>query len=473
MATIAITDWYAWAAGVSLLVALAVLVFLAWWALFSDRPGDRRRCPHCWYDLSYSPGMTCTECGFEARTERDLRRIRRRTGLATLSILGCVTIGLFILDRANTRGWMTYLPTGLVLAAAPYADDPNGAVLSDLVRRIRGGELAREDWMTLLEQCLAGDAGAPLTSDAWIDKYARHLVTAESMAAKTDDQEWAATIERLLLDVPPRIRLDTRKVWPAGHAPTVDVFARSWWPRGTQWRIRAAPLLPGAKIDEHVLLDAPIQRRSYSLSLPRLGPGVHKVDVELTVSRRRDAGSDWETLAPIVVPVDCIVMDAPQAKLEPVTGADVDEVMRNVFGRGLAKFGRGSLPVRVNVDIRQSQTAILEDTAIGARIEVRRNGKLGRRLDMWWLAGGAPDGTSAWEVPWHDDEVLGAPLRDDEVWTIRARGDLELALRVQGATKYWAGEVDVEVPARFQGAHAPYRGWVVWEGDDAESGPKQ
>ena len=46
------------------------------------------------------------------------------------------------------------------------------------------------------------------------------------------------------------------------------------------------------------------------------------------------------------------------------------------------------------------------------------------------------------------------------VWTVRARGLPELALRVEGVSKYWAGEAEAEVGVRSTGAPAPSRGWV-------------
>jgi len=470
---IAISDWYGLIGGLSLLLGLALLVFLAWWALYSDRPADRRRCPRCWHDLRYTQGLMCTECGFNADAEADLRRVRRRWPLATFAILGCVAIGLFLLDRVHTRGWVSYVPTRVLLAALPLAGDANGLILSDLQRRIRAGDLDHGHWITLLERCRVGDGSARPPTDAWIAKYGRHLDAAEKVAAHTNDDEWRSTLEQLLLDVPPRVDLRARSVWPARIAPTVDILARSWWPRRTQWRIRAEPKVAGARAVEHVLLDDAIQRRSCSLPLPVLSPGRHEVPVELTISRRAGPDAEWETFEPQTRAVAINVSDEASATLEPITDDATDEAIRSVFAGGLAKFRGGSLPVRINVRIRQTFSAIFEDTAVGLRVEVFRNGKRGRQLDMWWLAGAGDGGwTSAWEVPWHDDEVLGAPASPDDVWTIRARGDLELALRVNGASKYWAGDVTVDVPIRFQNDQAPDRGWISWEEAQADEQPR-
>ena len=87
------TGWILWIEALGLLALAGFLVFAAWWALFSDRPRGRRRCPQCWYELTHNPGMTCPECGFVARSERELHRRRRRTWAGILAMLGCVMVG--------------------------------------------------------------------------------------------------------------------------------------------------------------------------------------------------------------------------------------------------------------------------------------------------------------------------------------------------------------------------------------------
>ncbi len=54
------------------LASLAAIWLLS--ALFRDRSRGRLRCPRCWYDMA-GAGLTCPECGKQARSERALRRI--------------------------------------------------------------------------------------------------------------------------------------------------------------------------------------------------------------------------------------------------------------------------------------------------------------------------------------------------------------------------------------------------------------
>ena len=53
-------------------------VFIAWRFGWRDPGKGTRRCPRCWYDMSATAGMKCSECGHEARREAALFRRRRR-----------------------------------------------------------------------------------------------------------------------------------------------------------------------------------------------------------------------------------------------------------------------------------------------------------------------------------------------------------------------------------------------------------
>src|SRR5262245_61920917 len=105
-------DWAFWSAGGT--IALTGLLLCAW-ALFRDRPRGRRRCPQCWDDLGAVPGLTCPECGREARTETRLFRTRRRWRWAIVGasfmVLGLAGAGTPIVASGN---WVGYTPIPLL-----------------------------------------------------------------------------------------------------------------------------------------------------------------------------------------------------------------------------------------------------------------------------------------------------------------------------------------------------------------------
>lgn len=118
-------NWFLWIGGG---VAIAAGVVLLTWAMLGDRiRGGRRkrRCPRCWYDMSGVPGLTCPECGREARNERRLHRTRRRWGwgaAAALAMAGGAALGL--LGRYSAEVAPIVLP--VLLDALASSDSTSG-----------------------------------------------------------------------------------------------------------------------------------------------------------------------------------------------------------------------------------------------------------------------------------------------------------------------------------------------------------
>lgn len=79
---------------VYLVIALSgVVVAVLGWR--GGRPGRRRWCPRCGYDLSSTESRTCTECGFSSTDERDFRRRRRRWWVVIIGLLIVATASAF------------------------------------------------------------------------------------------------------------------------------------------------------------------------------------------------------------------------------------------------------------------------------------------------------------------------------------------------------------------------------------------
>lgn len=86
------------------------------WFIFGDRLTLRgvkaRRCPKCWYDLSHSPGLRCSECGYEAKRERQLHRARRKRRWVAAAMLIFIAAHLSLKGPAiKARGWFAAVPT--------------------------------------------------------------------------------------------------------------------------------------------------------------------------------------------------------------------------------------------------------------------------------------------------------------------------------------------------------------------------
>jgi hypothetical protein len=100
------------------LLGLGGLV-LAAWALFGDR-SRARRCRGCWYSMEGVPGLTCPECGWEAKSEGVLTRRRRRWRVVILGVVLAGGGAGMVVNKYVSRldaGWWSVTPTvGLVVA---------------------------------------------------------------------------------------------------------------------------------------------------------------------------------------------------------------------------------------------------------------------------------------------------------------------------------------------------------------------
>lgn len=134
-------DWIA----ITCWVVLGASGLLALWALFWDRPRGRLRCRKCAYDMS-GGGLVCPECGREHKTERSLKRTRRKWKTAT----SAVVIGTFALYAKHQRdliayeGWYGFVPSCVLVALVDpdtLVYDPRlesaGAVLERRVSLVR------------------------------------------------------------------------------------------------------------------------------------------------------------------------------------------------------------------------------------------------------------------------------------------------------------------------------------------------
>ncbi len=110
------TAWLWWIGGAALgLVSL----WLLYWSLLHDRSKGCRRCPKCWYNMSGTDSMTCSECGRTAKREKKLYKTRRRWRWAFAAVLFLlVAYGSSLTPKIRRDGWIRAAPTfGLIILA--------------------------------------------------------------------------------------------------------------------------------------------------------------------------------------------------------------------------------------------------------------------------------------------------------------------------------------------------------------------
>ncbi|MHC4769464.1 MAG: hypothetical protein ACYTEI_12230, partial [Planctomycetota bacterium] len=163
-----LTYWLAWMLG-PVLICLGVV--LTWWGLFGDRARGRRRCSRCWHDLSHTPGMTCSECGYTAKKDRTFFRTRRRllptvVGVVVASL--AATWGIELLQR---QGVISQLPTRVLMVSLPFVGGAHEEITGELSIRLGRGGLTESHYRMLVRRCLGGDRWARPVTVPWEEKY--------------------------------------------------------------------------------------------------------------------------------------------------------------------------------------------------------------------------------------------------------------------------------------------------------------
>jgi hypothetical protein len=484
-------DWVYWLALFGVLAVNGALVYLAWWGLFSDRAKGRRRCPRCWYDLAYSPGMTCAECGFTAQREAQLYRTRRRYRVSAAAILASVLIAIALNNRITQRGVPSMLPTRLLLWMLPLSEPSNNiaTIYGELLSRTATSKFSDSQWQTLIERCAQGDWWARPVSDDWIAKYGRLI--SNWRPTFVDD----AALEAPLSGIPPRIDVTTRETWPQDLPIVLAVQVRDWWPWGMECRIRATPRYantasgaarPLQSITFYRTGDDRPPRSAYALHLPPLDQQTGQIVIDFEIDRRRmsnrngltraleekpssmrDESGEWERVAQQTISLSTRAQGALEQLIQPVDDPLMAQAMARVFANGAVKWPAGPSTVRFQIDQSATHIGAMNDTAVGVSAELLCDDMVARRLNLWWIAGLAGNAPMSrqygFEIDYEDSELLQNVNAEDGRWRMRVRSDPRIALRAGTAPKHWSGEFTVPLKLRLNNGSAPPRAWWTQE----------
>ncbi len=286
-----IYDWISWISGG--LLAIGGLA-LGVWALFWDRPRGRRRCPKCWYDMTKSSGLVCSECGHEAKREQKLSKTRRRLFPARMGVL-LVLAGIVLLAVPRYRqGSEKIVPTTVLVWLTPELEDMWPAAAAELNARLEKGTPWGWQWRWLINRLIEDRQFCHIdikTPDRWPEA----VELAGEVRCELD-----AAVYRMLPSARCRAWIEPR--FDGDAAPVIVTADPNWSdgsPQGASWR-RARPLgLPRGSGDRTLEFDVIIERSrtrptGYFLIFPSFeGEGwqtIHKtrVTIPLTVTGTLD-----------------------------------------------------------------------------------------------------------------------------------------------------------------------------------------
>jgi hypothetical protein len=450
------TYWLMWAAGI-LLVTLGVAI--TWWGLFGDRSRGRRRCPRCWHDLSHTPGMRCSECGYLARKERAFFRTHRRIVPAVAGVAAATIAATYGLEHLQTQGLISTLPTRVILLTMPLVGEHHHTLSGELASRIGRKKLTDAHYRALVKRCLKGDRSARPISVPWEMKYG--LLLDQCRGVAPEDLE----LERKLLALPASVELSTDRSWPTDAPVCLDLDVRHWWPRDTACRIRLEPGWDGA--EPVTIVGSGVRRRPRPYPLVvEPPPGADTIEFDVVLERRLPGAQDpWEHVQQqtISVPLDRKGPLLAEA-LQPSDHRGLLDAVRSTFDQAVVKWTGGPSPVRVRFDPRFTYGMMMDDTVFGASVEILRDDELARRLDLWWSTQPEPgDRNYGWLVAYENVPLLLQANEADGRWRMRVRGDPAIALRAGPASTYWAGEFTkpLAIDARPPSEPAPPKDWWV------------
>ncbi|MCZ6837288.1 MAG: hypothetical protein O7G85_16050 [Planctomycetota bacterium] len=467
------TYWLGWIAGFGI---LTLSVYVAWKAWFGDRAMGRRRCPKCWYDLAYSEGMTCSECGFTAHDERQFGKTRRRIGRGLLAILIAVSLILFVRERSNDQGWANMIPSRVLIETLPFFSDSNNDAVTKLIARFNTNSLSEENLKRLLERCVSGDGGFKPGTQAWANKYGNILNRFRPALAARRQDGTLDVMEELLLDLPPLVILRSRSQWPIGSSAQIGVQVQNWWPHGSDNQVHIAPQLEGAESKTIVYQGLRTPNTSYTILTPPLDESCSSIEIEITTSRRTvEIDDQWQHIDTSTILIPIQVAGRLETMITPISGPSLDEAVKRSIS-GASRWTGGKRPLRMYVNPGQTAIADFNGIAIGFVAKLYRDDELMDTDHTWWMGGRQVSDLGFGS--WSDDPTMKRLMNEDfnqGTWTVHVVSDAALAIRAGEATKYWKGEFTIPLRYREIPQNAPEpHWWQEEEGqvgtDDADSG---
>ncbi|MCZ6836951.1 MAG: hypothetical protein O7G85_14335 [Planctomycetota bacterium] len=459
-----IPDWVCY-----VFAALLFLVALACFyrGFLFDRLKGQRRCPKCWYDMTGTRGLTCSECGFITKGERQLFKTRRRwrwVGLGfVIFLMACI---LPMYENLRDGTWIENAPNWLLIRALRWAPNSSDVVRDEVELRIKGRQLSIPQVKYVIERGIKGDWFRPPGTVENMSYYwsLYEMVDYEYSSDQPFGLRGLGYSRDLAHAYPPKIRILARDAWPKDTpfriVPYIGVTNMNW--QGSEaFRIRLS--LRGSKSAKIIHINAPNQRDSryawrnawgidHSVELSTLPIGTKEVVFDVCTEwfngnpNDVESKGDWETIENQMIRVPVDVGGKIHDIIRPVANDEKTEWLKQNLW--LQLFKQEEWILFVGVDPYLKHTLLEEGLAINCLFEIRRgedliaetSGSISR--PRWW---GGRD--IAWLQLNGDLEMLSfaESEKDSGLWTIRVKSDPIGALSDFPSDRYWVGEFETRL----------------------------
>jgi hypothetical protein len=427
--------WLAWILWTGGGAVVAAGLALCCWGLFADRPRGRRRCPRCWYEMAAGVGLTCSECGQRARSERRLRKIRRRWWAARLGgLIAALGAAVAMLPVIHRQGWVSLLPTTPMILAMPALEGFAPDAAEELSQRF--GEGRPWDWQWRLLAWRLDDPAEPLwdVAPGTPQSWPQDLPLAGTPTVVMSPAAWK------WIGRPARVQLVSRFDSAAG-----PIFVERIDPAGI-----GASAASGGHRTAHGAL---------AMGRPPNGASALEFDAVLERCVVGRGGED-----PRWIRVDTRRLRIPievRGRLEDRLRPDGSEALREALLRH-TRFHVDNRALRI---VLGADELLSDDLACPTLVELCRDGEpLVTWRDWWCPADRPPDEQIVHRLP---ATLRGArrPFgsRDyaGHAWSLRVRGDGSRALLEAlrgGPSRYWAGSFEVPLELADAELELAYRG---------------
>jgi len=404
-----IWHWVGWTAA-----AATVLLLLC--ALLGDAVRQRfhrlRRCPKCWYDLSHTPGMRCSECGYAAKRERQLFKWRRRWRFVALAV--ALWTGVYLWNYARAiydHGCLAGVPTSILVHCTPppeqehiRVDHPGGwqqiphPVIAEMARRLDGGErFSSRQWRTLLTRA----------------RFVRSR------------HQWP-------IDVPLEFAIRPLRWGDTSIGPVSVSLMRDG--RSFPHNLSTGGIqVTGWGMIESFGSDGPAPVAS-------VRPGAYEIAL---IVRRWPSRGTVQHITTLYIPVTFV--ESVDDAIEPVRSAEVDALVREHLRAQVRPYSDSLTPVPypwLNVNLSEIDDHRTRGMAVQVEVDVLRHGvpiaeglvdehssrfgftRMDNRIDLKCMT---------------YEELVAAP----QDFALRIRGSARRAVRIADATRYWAGEITI------------------------------
>lgn len=477
--------------------ALALAIVIIAWALFFDLLRHRfrppRRCPKCWYDLSRTEGLTCSECGYTARKERKLHKSRRRWRWAFVALIPLIAADqLPRVPAVKERGWVATVPTPVLALSLLWIEPDSGRRPNPFMRR-RGAPVSTTPRATAImiellnhrlndEEDLSFAARYALRFAAWWNDATLYgdrsrwptfhdMINATTKWANTNAQEFGDYEFTLVHPNELSLAFISRREWPVGADVYANVHANTnvIMNGRDSFTINASSTSRGASdwsFDHSIDVNSLIGISSFGIwddGQVRIGRAESGIDrLHFDVSAR--------TLMPVHFtharrwcdrPVSPTQFDLPiDPKNAPILTAVRDESFDAllqtsfrpiIFGTRRHRLGPG-MTILLNLGFMRDRFMMHlheRNVTFAVKVEVLSGDTIIGRSQAWFsaieeeqdeVASLRLDPSSLYlRVNWVDDAL--DHLQSGEPIHVRLRGDHDLALRDFDSTRYWDGEL--------------------------------